>query len=303
MYSRITKSTINIELIKRINTDNTPFYAILYLLESRNKIIVENPSQGICREVSAGSIGNYIRLNKVKTDWFPNIDGSYLKVIDNMIHHILPISRELQLVNIRFKYHISKLLDFKRIRPVSEKNFKLTKTNRFRHSEFENEHIIINAFLPVWPIWVKVTRNLKEHLSGYTLKTIYMKCGDIFYRFPYGNVSGSDTVCTGAQNNGMFKSAEDVWVNWFTTMFNRDYTLNLKANNFHFKIRATDTKDIAIEPTFDLNEISLKIHTRKYKNLSLIDTIYYLSNIKDFDNLEMEKLFIKLPDDPWKIKK
>jgi len=298
MYSRLTKSSINIELVKRVNTDCTPYYAILYLLSNSNKILVENPSKGTCQQLRSSEIGKYIKLNKVKTDWFRNIDGSYMRISNNKTYHILPITHELQLVNIRFYYNIPEIKDFKRIRSVTEKNFKLVKTSRKTGDKIYN--ITINAFLPIWPMWAKVERHLNDE-NHYTLKTIYMKHGDQFYRFPYGNVSANDAVCTGGANNGQFKTTNQLWINWITTQFNRDYKLNLKANKFNFKL--PEHNETVIEPTFDLNEIALKLYTKSYRNLNLIDVFYYLANIEEFDNLEMDKLFIKLPQNPWEPKK
>jgi len=304
MYNRVTKSTISLELTRRVNTDNTPYYAILYLLADRNKILIENPDKGTCRQIGLTEANKYLKLNKIKTEWFQNIDGSYLRIVDNNVDHILPITRELQLVNVKFNYKLSNHRDFNRIRHVKEKNFKLVR--RRSSTGDTTETVTIDAFLPVWPMWVRVRREINDPEASYKLRTVYMKYEDQFYRFPYGNVSGNDQVCTGAANNGIFKTAEELWINWFTTQFNRDYKLNLKANKFHFKLSLngrSGSEDIAIEPTFDLNEISLKLYTKSYKNLSLIDMFYYLTNVEEFDNLEMDKLFIKLPQKPWEPKK
>lgn len=304
MYSRLSKSTINFELTKRVNTDNSPFYAILYLLDKRSDILVEDPAQGKCFQIHSSEVDKYIRLNKIKTEWFPNIDGSYLRIVDNKINHILPISHELQLVNVRFLYKLTDHTNFRRIRSVNEKKFKLVKKEAIEGDNVQR--LEIDAFLPMWPMWVRVHKDLNDQFGVYTLKTVYMKCEDQFYRFPYGNVSGSDQVCTGAANNGYFKNAEQIWINWFTTVFNRDYTLNLKANKFYFKMFTTNRsgmKETSIEPTFDLDEIALKLYTKNYNNLSLLDVFYYLTNVEEFDNLQMDKLFIKLPQKPWEPKK
>jgi len=299
MYNRLTKSSINFDITRRINTDNTPFYAILYLFKNDNKILVENPEKGICRQLNSSEINKFIKLNKIKTQWIQNVDGSYIRIIDHTIHHILPITHEFQLININFRYPIKNHTDSKRIRPVLEKNFKLTKS---RSTKDTGGEITISAFLPIWPVWVRVKRDLKNTLSQFQLRTVYMKHKSQFYRFPYGNVSGQDAVCTGGANYGNYATAEQIWINWFTTMFNRDYKLNLKANKFYFKMTGISDETV-IEPTFDLNEIALKLYSKEYRNLNLIDVFYYLSNIEEFDNLEMDKLFIKLPQNPWEKSK
>ena len=306
MYNRLTKSTISFELTKRVNTDNTPYYAILYLMEDNNKILVENPTKGTCHQIQASEINKYVRLSKVKTNWFKNIDGSYVRIIDSLIEHILPITHEVELVNLNFLYKLSSKRELRRIRQVSEKNFKLVKISDSSIASNDRSYALkIEVFLPMWPMWIKVQKDLNAPDEKFSLRTVYMKHKDQFYRFPYGNVSGSDSVCTGAANNGYFETARQVWINWFTTQFNRDYTLNLKGNKFRFKLNTgrNSSREFVIEPTFNLDEIALKIYSKCYQNLNLLDTFYYLSNIEEFDNVEMDKFFIKLPQNPWEPKK
>jgi hypothetical protein len=56
-------------------------------------------------------------------------------------------------------------------------------------------------------------------------------------------------------------------------------------------------------PTFNLEEISVRLAAKAYDHLSFLDALYYLTNIKEFDDLAPLDVFYKLPHKPWEEKK
>ena len=294
MYSnRLTKSTIKIDIIKQINTDCSPFETIIYLPKRSNHLLIEKPNETRIFKIPGHKISEYIQINKVKTGWVKNIDGTYIKCNDRSIYHLLPLTNELTFYNLKFS-HALDIKDYRRLRQITSENFKLEKNEKINNDRFMYK---FNITVPIWPMWgivyTHITKGPNEN-SVYHLDKIYMKVDDEFYRFPYGNVSSSDRVCIGRNNINNFKNIESVLINWISSIFNFDYSFNLKASNLY-----TANKGDLIPITYDLEYINLMISLRKTNKLSAIDLLFYLANIVDMNHVQMSNIFIKHPD-IWK---
>jgi hypothetical protein len=127
-----------------------------------------------------------------------------------------------------------------------------------------------------------------------------MKIDDEFYRFPYGNVNGSDGVCLGGMNLSAFKNPEEIFFNWITTVFNFDYTMNIKANKFYKKSNVTNHDEL-IPITYDLEYINLMLSLGRGKDINPIDAMFFLSHIDEVKNLDFTNIFFKHPGIPEKI--
>lgn len=306
MSDKLTRTSLNFEFFKRINTDRTPFETILYFFKDSNNLIVEDPAAGTCFITWKNEIKNYFTLADMQTAWEPLIDGSWMRIHNQQLIHILPLKTQLELVHLSFVIQLhNQELDM--IRNIKEKNFEVKK-NR---SETRKDHglVTVDAYLPIWPFWAKITRSISKSSDTkiYSLNRIYMNINGEFYRFPYGNVNGSDGVCLGGSNMRTFEKLDEIWLNFITTPFNTDYAFNIRANRINVPDRTYRDRNalspIRINiPTFNLEEIFVRLSAKAYEHVSFLDTIYYLSHIEDFDEFDPLDILYKLPYKPWEGK-
>ena len=299
--NRITKTTASIDILKQINTDCNLFDLIIYVLANSNSILIERPKDHKIWQTSAYNIGEYIRVKKVKTDWVRHIDGSYTKFDQDILHHIVPLRNEFGFYNIKHAINVS-MKNYRLLRTFTNPNFKLTKTIR-KNTKLNQFILSFDAAVPIWPLWALVTSNMKLKEPKFNLKRLFMKIDDVFYRFPYGNVNGNDKVCTGAGNKGDFKSVEDIWFNWITTTFNFDYKHNIKPNSLYMKKDKKGDDNRLIPVTYDLEYINMILHTSEdpVEKVSIIDALFYMSNIEDTRHIDFSKIFFKHPGIPEKV--
>jgi hypothetical protein len=275
-------------------------------------MIVENPDKGTAYITWKNEIQEYIKLSEISTPWEPMVDGSWMRVSDNKIHHILPLKQELELVHFSFVFNLHNE-DLEMIRNIKTNNFKIRK--KYAEKRDQSGLLRVSAYLPIWPIWVKTTRPMViEGLEPkFSVERVYMNINGEFYRFPYGNVNGSDGMCFGSGNTNSFKSIDQMWVSIITTPFNTDYQFNVRANRITVINRRQTVSSINRRsamahitinvPTFNLEEISVRLAAKAYDHLSFLDALYYLTNIKEFDDLAPLDVFYKLPHKPWEEKK
>lgn len=293
---QLTKTSIKVNRISRINTDYNDFSFIIYGMRHSDTILVEEPSKKKFFEVPSYSIGNYIRLNKAEIDWKRLSNGSLMKLKDNLITEIVPVSNELQYAWITFEYKFHHKYKG-HIREIETDVFKLKiikQGPKRENSETLETEIQIHAYLPVFPLWCKLSKTFNS--IEYSLDEMYMKIDKEFYRFPYGNVSTNDGVCMGA-NRQSFRDVSNIYLHWVTTIFNRDYTPNVRAYQVEIKHKFLPE---FIPITYNLSEISVKISAGAYHRLNVIDMYYYLANVDDANALDFMKVFVKLPEKDWR---
>jgi hypothetical protein len=298
MSDKLARTSLNFEFFKRINTDLTPFEAILYFYKNSNRLLVENPNKGTCYTTWKNEIKKYIKMSEIQTSWEPLIDGSWTRIKDSITYHIFPLTKELEFVNLSFVFNMFNN-NLEMIRTLKEKNFKINKVYSDRKSK--TGALRVSAFLPMWPLWAMV----KKEVSGYALEKMYIKVDDEFYRFPYGNINSTDGVCLGGGNTKRFTNPHQMWVNFVTTPFNTDYAFNLRTNRIQDlrRFRNQENSHLVSIPSFNLEEISIRLSTKKYDHISFLDGIYYLSNIKDFEEFIPLDMLYKMPHKPWEKEK
>ncbi|MDX1701878.1 MAG: hypothetical protein R3250_14725 [Melioribacteraceae bacterium] len=299
---RVAKSTITIDIVKQINTNCNLFDLIIYVLSGKDQIMIEKPSSGEIFNVPGYKIGKYLKLKKVKTEWIRHIDGSYSKFLDEYHYHIVPLNNEFGFYRLNIVKDLPKNT-YRFLRPINTEHFSL-KRNQIKKTS-KHFTMSMKMDLPIWPLWALIKSPIKEAEKDktFTLSRLFMKIEDEFYRFPYGNVNGTDGVCTGAHNNGNFKEVNQVWANWITTKFNFDYKQNLKANTLEdpFKISMKKINEL-LPVTYDLEHINMMVHYGRMDRVNVIDFLFYLSHIETFDHIEYTKLFFKHPGVPGKVK-
>ena len=300
---RIAKSTITIDILKQINTNCNVFDMILYVMSGDSSIMIERPQTGEVFHVPGYKIGEYIKVEKIKTNWIKHIDGSYSRFDHDHHQHLVPLGNEFGFFQVSIARNIGKT-NMRFLRPFKDKHFELKVGKVIRQKEFS---FFLKANLPVWPLWALVTTRFnKNDLVSidkvFTLSKVYMKIGEEFYRFPYGNVNGNDGVCLGGGNRSQFKNIEQIWINWITTTFNFDYKHNLKSNLFFSEDSKKKTKVNNVIPiTYDLEHINMMVHYGRNDKLNIVDFLYYLSHIEEVDHIDFSKIFFKHPGIPEKI--
>lgn len=300
MSPKFTRSSLKFEYFKRLNTDNTPFEAVLYFMKGSDQMIVEDPDNGKAYYTNRYHIRDYIKVENLKTPWTKNIDGSYLRFDTNHIHHILPIHKNTEFVNLTIHIELGKR-NIKMVRSINEKHFKIEKTEKV---------IKISASLPIWEIWAKVSKHRFSHSDNqkYQVNNLYMRIKDQFYRFPYGNVNQSNHLCLGTGNTNTFDNIEQIWFNFITTPFNTDYGFNFKSITkqddpvrLRYVGRSSDLYTINI-PTFDLEHINMLVQLKRFDKICIMDGLYYLSNVEDVDDETIINMLYLIPTLPWKEK-
>lgn len=297
MSPKFTRSSLKFEYYKRINTDNTPFKSILYLFKNNDKLIIEDPNKGEAYLTTQYQLKDFIRVDKLQTPWTKNIDGSYLKFEERVVKHIIPIHDFVDFANLQIDIPHA-WANINMIRNINERHFKLVK---------KDNHISINASFPIWNLWGLVTKKKEESNDEFRLNQLYMKIGDMFYRFPYGNVNQSNNVCTG-KGPSYFQKIDHIWISFITTIFNTDYGFAFKSYNDDDNIRQrfvrrSETKHTIKVPTFDLDHINMLIQLKKFDKLGSIDGLYFLSNIEDVEDETVINFLYKIPKMPWEEKK
>ncbi len=299
---RIAKSTITIDIIKQVNTNCKLYDMIIYVLSGKDEIMIEKPESGKIFSVPGYKIGKYLKLKKVKTNWIKHIDGSFSKFLDEYHYHIIPLNNEFGFYRLNLVKDLPKNTH-RYLRPIITKHFSLNKAQLKKTSK--QYTLSMKMDLPIWPLWALIKSPIKEsnEEKTFVLSKLFMKIDDQFYRFPYGNVNGSDGVCTGAHNNGHFKEVNQVWANWITTKFNFDYKQNLKANTLDDPTANRMKKMYELLPvTYDLEHINMMVHYGRMDRVNIIDFLFYLSHIEMFDHIDYTKLFFKHPGVPEKVK-
>lgn len=295
---RIAKSSITIDVVKQINTNCDLFDMIIYVLSGKNEIMIEQPKTGRVFYTPAHKISEYIQLKQIKTNWLKHIDGSFSKFDQDNHYHIIPLNNEFEF----YKLKIEKSIDrsyFRFIRPIKTKHFSLVKSSITR--KLKQFRLSMTLRLPIWPMWALIKSRFVhgEHIDIFTLSKLYMQIGEQFYRFPYGNVNASDSVCTGGGNNTSFKSVEQIFINWITTTFNFDYKHHLNFNLIDDPNKKTVRLSGMIPITYDLDHINMMINVAKKRDkLNIIDMLFYLSHLDSIDHIDYSKLFIKHPGIP-----
>lgn len=300
MSPKFTRSTLKFEYYKRVNTDNTPFRAILYLVKDSNRVLIENPDSCEAFLTTEYELKNYIKIEKLETPWAKNIDGSYLKFEGDVIKHILPLHNEISFANLHIEIGYN-YRNFEMIRCINEKHFKITKDDK--------GNLSIKAAFPIWNLWGMVSRNRQNSsLDGdFRLNQLYMKINGSFYRFPYGNVNQSNNVCTG-RGRSNFERVDQIWPSFITTRFNTDYGFNFKSHDDKDQIRMRlggerREKYTIKVPTFDLDHINMLIQLKNFNKIGIIDGLYYLSNIEEVEDETVINFLFKIPTMPWEDKK
>jgi hypothetical protein len=291
----------------------------LYFYDDKtDNVLVELPKEGRVITTNVYELSKYLKVRHVKTPWVKGINDEYTRFDGDDIEQLVQIHKGVKLYELRI--HISKMAmkrDYQRIREINKPNFKLTR-KLVSNANDGSSYIVVTAILPIWDIWAKIRANRNYNLDGekpnYKLKNLYMVIDDTWYRFPYGNVNQNDAVCMGSNAPYSFKNTNQLFINWITTEFNMDYVHNLKANKVRYSgINVKDSGymyDItstrrsgshsAIPPLLDLTQISLMLSNYKStKRLNLIDVLYYLANVIEYDNIDYSSLFFKLPKKPW----
>ena len=98
MSDNLTRTSLNFEFIRRINTDLTPFDMILYFFKNNDNMIVEDPNKCKAYITWKNEIKQYIQLGDMETPWEQTFDGSYIKIKDRQLYQIVPIKHNLELV-------------------------------------------------------------------------------------------------------------------------------------------------------------------------------------------------------------
>lgn len=313
MSDNLTRTSLNFEFVRRINTDLTPFDIVLYFFKDNDNMIVEDPNSSKAYITWKNEIKKYIQLGDIETPWEKTFDGSYIKIKDQHLHQIVPIKNKLELVHLKFWFNMFND-DIHMVRTIKEKNFKVYK--KYSEKRKDQGLLKVSAYVPIWPMWAKISRKMGSSDSkNYSISKIYMRDGDQFYRFPYGNVNGSDGICFGGSNRNSFETPEEMWINFITTPFNTDYEFNVRANNIkdpRYGQRRSVSRDgrsrgiapvVINVPTFNLEEIPVRMAAKAYKHISFIDVLYYLTHITDFDELRLLDVFFKTPKNPWEEEK
>ncbi len=291
--NEFAKTSLKFIDFERVDTDYTPFSFVLYGLKGKQTILVEDPQNKTMTEVSSDRIQDYLTIQPMQLDWAKTAMGTYMNIQDGTTNEIVPISNDFQYAWVSFDYAV----DLKYVGELPEidtPTFQLTREMTKKQLSWLVE-LQIKALMPIWPIWAKLERSSYE--EKYTLRKVYMKVKDQFYRFPFGNISGDDGVCMGSGNGMKFASPKNIFLHWITTTFNRDYTPQMKA--FKFKSRFKTNSDSFIPVTYNLDHIAHMINAENYDKLNSIDFLYYLANIEEHEAVNVMKLFVKLPKQKW----
>ena len=291
MPPKFSKNTLNFEYYKRVNTDNTPFKLILYLYKNSLNLLIEDPNTSKMYLTDQYDLQKFIKVKEIETPWIKTIDGSYIKYTTKEIYQVLPIFNNTNFINLEIEIPLNEK-ERNRVRKLNEKHFKIT--------EGKTGSIRISASFPMWNVWGLVQNNKDSDL--YSLQKTFIKFKNKFYKFPYGNVNDENRVCLGSGTT-LFENVKQLWHNYILTIFNRDYGFNIRSHKLFEISRITRRKiERFISPTFDLEHINILIQLKRFDKISLIDMMYYLSNLELIDDDSISELFFKITKMPWEKK-
>lgn len=358
---------IEINVLRKVQVQDTPFKAIIYVLKDQNNIIIENPATGKSILTGSHSIGEYLKLKNLTVPWTRTFNHSYVSFKDNGIHHFVPLFPEPhRFVNLSFVVDGNLAPSFKtrqignrlfvdnsipannpdldgsllrrtynylfqNVRNFEVENFKLEMIDgrdgiHERYAEVQDplpaalldddvRRIMRNRVLlqvpyitcrvPLFQLFSLVEPNYRttaaSRLSrpilnerpnrfGYNQKHIFMKIGNKFYKFPYGNTGSSDVMCMGdGRNTHNLRKEPDsiettIYSHIITSDANGDYAANLRYDNGELT-------------TFDITHIREKVNNDDF-SISFMDAIFYLSQCNSIEdiNLNIFMLSINVPE-------
>lgn len=297
MPHRFRRNSFNFEYIKRVNTDNTPFSTILYFFRENDNMLIEFPDKSEVYFTNSYQIKKFIEIKRLKTPWSQNIDGSYFRLRDNYIDHVLPFHKGgEEFVNLTIVLPW-KNKDSKMVRTIREDHFKVYK-------DTSRQEIFIKVSLPIWELWGSFSK--LKHASTFSLNKIFMQIDGKFYRFPYGNVNSSDNICLGNSKRD-FKRLDQIYPGIITSEFNTDYGFNVKPHKLKDEGRIernrgevnSSSLHVITVPTFDLDHINMQIQLKNFNRIGFIDYMYFLSNLETLDDSSIFESFLKVPKMPW----
>ena len=257
------KRSISIDVIGKRKSRNSKFRHILYFLKSNNDIIIENNTTGKISKISYFDLQKYLDFPGFTSDWKKGLNDRYCRINNGNLEESFRLFDNPRFVNISIK--MNRFYNFNR------KKIKVPKTENFKIEE-NGDKFIIHCKLPLFPVHINIINSMIQ---------IYFNIDDTFYKFPYGNVNGdTNNLCIGSNNKILFKNTDEIYSNLVTTIFNDDYSLQVRGYE--------------MSPLFDLKKIKKEL-TNQRPELSIISSLYYLST---FDCIEKLKdinmnIFIK----------
>jgi hypothetical protein len=284
----LRQRTVNIPIIKNSFTNNTPFDAIIYLNESTQEILLENPKENKFRMINHNDLARIVRLDDIETDWikFPDQDeNTYFKLYQKHLFSILNVFEDdIKMFDLNFRIPITRVTNQKintNITILHNENFKC---------HVDHSGVNISGLLPFYRPYILTRKNLVS--SQFNVVHIYFKIKGRYYSFPYGHTSnqaqiGHANICHGG-NKAIFNNKTDFLLNFISSTFNGDMGFNIKFTN---------QNDIT-SLNFDMDKLRRLIQNNLCNELNLIEVFYYLCN-EDFDNLDPGKVFLKLLKRPF----
>ena len=299
-------NTMNLNILKQYKTNSSPFSTVIYIINDKNKILIEDLKTGKSEILDSYRISDYISIRTTKTPFIKIFDDLYIAVDKNSklmffrINNETPFqtiincnSRNLPYMKLK---HPSRILNYKHFKNLKEmKNEKNTFSIKFSEASSleiltdDNNYIdfhypIITCKLPFFKTYflTEVYKQMK----------IFIKIADTYYRFPYGNVNQNDTMCI--RFHGEF-------YNYFKNIniLKEYYMSNLLVSPFNGDMEPFINHNRKTEISLDLKSVQNKINNNNF-NISFIDVLYYLSECESEEDVN-PNLFIKTPNIPEEI--
>ena len=254
---------IDIPVIKKHQTDATPFKFVIYGLEGNN-IIVEHPNSGECYYVNKSEIGSYIHTAEKTTPWIDDANGQKIRFNQDNIEQSCKVTDTIE--RYTFTIHVGPAYNVLFEKRDQLDTFKFIDKNR------------IQVDLPLYPSTLVCAKD--DSRKTLNLLQFMMEHNGEYYKFPYGNVfSGFGEMCLGSIPNSS-NATELFW------------RIISSESNFDLGFRIKCVKSNIDTPNnFDFDDISQKIDN--YQPIDLFEAFYYLSKA-DFNQIDPEKIFKKI---------
>jgi len=258
--------------IKNMPIKSDLFTYIIYVHKDRYTIAVEDCDTGKIAISSVYSLNKYIR--NLETGRFSN---AILRTNEQICVFDICVNDHNAVTELR---HCYQFLDYPKYvtinvrlnSPIPEKILKnAPKSNKFEVVS-PNE---VRVTVPYLATFIRST-------SNYYFSCLMFYYDNEFYRFPYGNVSESGTIC--CRYNGKTRTFRQFFTAFNNMTFNNDYKFPLKS--------------VVLNGGYDYSEFNVNEILQNMINgnsVHIVQALYMLSELT-IDQIPWSKILYKVPD-------
>lgn len=327
--SEITPLTLNI--YKPVETKNSPFDTIVYILNNGETVLVENPRIGKTAITGIYTIRKLFRLTEIKTDWMRTFDGQYIKFENDTIFHFLPLFHEsVRYPVLTFKIFnhnsplfrtINKLVNEHSVRCIDNnfikgdnyktkettynylfQNVKPFQTNNFQ-LEFEKEHhhniYYEDGVTPLPNIKITCTLPIFQLYAIMRPSTRYKDSYECFCELlimKINNVFYRFPYGNINQEDGICLANSLNSIKEEPPSIAEACYFHIITSNFNGDLSPMVNFDNKVQISLDIDYVREKI-SRDDFSISFIDVLLYLSSCKDLSDINLN-LFLRSPNAP-----